>query len=228
LVLGCWFLVALRRGTGSRDELPARRANRPTRDLGIGIIGRTAKADQLRFEKAEFSIAVAEAGGIDVVMTQQLKVKIAKGGGLLEHGVPLVTKAAAGDDGGQIVAGVIGRVPEIASDHNGCVVEQATVALRNLIQIEEELVEMLEEVDLDTTEVGDHVRLPSVMRESVPTAGGAGYLDGPIDPVHGEGDDPGGVGLEGKLGQFEQVLDLGIDRKLLFQGFIPGRRSGRV
>ena len=130
-------------------------------------------------------------------------------GGLLENGVPLVTKAATGDDGGQVVAGVIGGVSETAADYHGGVVEQGAVAFPDLIEIGEKLIEVLEKVDLDATEVGDLVGLSAVVRKRVPTTGGAGHLDGPIDPVHRESDDPGGVGLEGELGQFEQVLHLG-------------------
>ena len=62
----------------------------------------------------------------------------------------------------------------------------------------------------------------------MPAAGGSGHLDGPIDPIHGEGDDSGRVRLESKFRQFEQVSNLCGEHKILIvtQGFRNLRLTG--
>ena len=106
------------------------------------------------------------------MVTQQVEVEIAEVGGLLQDGVSLVLIAAAGDDGGQVVAGVIGSVSEIAADHHGGVIEKGAVSFGNLVEVEEKLVQMLENVDLDAAEVGELVSLATVVGKGVPAAGG--------------------------------------------------------
>ena len=56
----------------------------------------------------------------------------------------------------------------------------------------------------------------------MPASGGPGYRDGSVNPVHGQGDDPGGVGPESELGELEEIADLGRERELrvFAEGFL--------
>ena len=135
--------------------------------------------------------------GIDVVVVQEFEEEVAKMGGLIEDGMGMVLVAASSDDRWEIVAGVVGGVAEVAADEDGGVVKECAVAFRDLIEVGEELIEVFEQVDLDATEFFQGVFLAAVMGKGVPTAGGAGDFDCTIDPVEREGEDAGGVGLEG-------------------------------
>ena len=99
------------------------------KDFGSGIIEKTSGGKRLRFKKIELRIAIAKGGDVDVVLTQQFEVDIAKVGGLPENGVALVTKAASGDDGGQVVAGVVGGISEVAANHDGGVIEHVLAGI---------------------------------------------------------------------------------------------------
>ena len=56
----------------------------------------------------------------------------------------------------------------------------------------------------------------------MPASGGPGYRYSSVDPVHGQGDDPGGVGPESELGELEEIADLGRERELrvFAEGFL--------
>ncbi len=87
---------------------------------------------------------------------------------------------------------------------------------------------MLEDVDLDATQLGDLVRLAAMVGQGMPTTGGARHLDGPVDPVHGKGDAPVRIGPESKFGQLEEVPDLGREGELrvFAEGFLDLRLLG--
>ena len=140
---------------------------------------------------------------IDVVVVQEFEEKVAEVGGLIEDGMGLVFVAAACDYRGKVVAGVVGGVAKVAADEDSGVVKERTVAFGNLIEVGEELVEVFEQVNLDEAELFQGVFLAAVMGKGVPTASGTGDFDRTVDPVEREGEDAGGVGLKGELGEFE-------------------------
>ena len=54
-----------------------------------------------------------------------------------------------------------------------------------------------------------------MMGKRMPTAYGTRYFYGTINPIHGNGDHPGRICLKGKLGQFEEIVNLGRKNILL-------------
>ena len=61
----------------------------------------------------------------------------------------------------------------------------------------------------------DRIRLAAVVRQGMPTTGGSGHLDSPVDPVHGKGDHPGGICAEGELRQLQEIFDFGGEFEFL-------------
>ena len=92
-------------------------------------------------------------------------------------------------------------------------VEQGAVTFLDLIHFEKKAVEVFESVDLDLAQAFDFFGLATMMRERMPASGGPGHRNGSVDPVHGEGDDPGGVGPESEFGELEEIVDLGRERE---------------
>ena len=146
---------------------------------------------QSPLKQAHIPFAATKATNVNIVLVEQLKVEIAERSLFLKDSMGLVPIPATGHNHGQVVAGVIGGVAKVATHDHGRVVEQGSALFLDLIHFEKELVQVLEGVNLDETQPSDHVRLASMVGQCMPAAGSARYLDGPVDPVHGESDDTG-------------------------------------
>lgn len=116
--------------------------------------------------------------------------------------------AAASDNCGKVVAGVIGRIAEVAADDDGCVIKQRAVALFDFIECGEELVQVFHDVNFDSAEFLQHVRFAAVMRKRVPAPRRARDFDGSVNPVERQRDDSGRIRLKREPGEFQQVADL--------------------
>ena len=169
----------------------------------------------LSLKQAHVPFAAAKAANVDVVLVQQLQVEVAKGTLFLKDSMGLMFISAPGHDYGQVVTGMIGRVAKVTPQYHGGVVEQSSFPFLDLIHFKKEPVIVPEGIDLDATQLGDLVRLAAMVGQGMPTTGGVRHLDGPVDPVHGEGNDAGRVSPESQFRQFEQVPNLGGEHKLL-------------
>ena len=85
-------------------------------------------------EQAQVLFAASEAADVDVVLVQKLKVEIAQWRRLLQNLVCLMPIAAAGDEGRQVVVGVVGGIAEIAADDDRCVIEEGPALFGDQVQ----------------------------------------------------------------------------------------------
>ena len=92
-------------------------------------------AEVSALEQFQILLPATELTEIDVEFVQQFEIEVAKGCWLFEDRLTLVAIAATGDDGGQIVASMVGRIAKVAPDDNSGVVQQGAAAFFDLIEI---------------------------------------------------------------------------------------------
>ena len=74
-------------------------------------------------EQRHRPLTATKATLINVELVQEFKVEITKRRRFLQDGVRAMSVAAAYDDSGQIIAGVIGRITEVAADDDCRVIQ---------------------------------------------------------------------------------------------------------
>ena len=86
-------------------------------------------------KQSHILFTTAEFADVDVVLMQQFQMQVAKWSRLFQYPMRLVSITAPGHDGGQVVAGVVGGISEVAADDHRGVIKQGAVTFLDLIQV---------------------------------------------------------------------------------------------
>ena len=164
------------------------------------------RSGSLQIETAERAGGAAKLIGFDAEMLEHADVEIAERWRAvgIEGEVLSVTEAAAGKKGGQILGGVTAAIAEVAAEEDGGAVEQASAGVFGLTEFCQQATQGLERFGFDDLELRQFRGVFAMMRKVVVAESDA--FDGWGEGVAGQhdGDEPGGVGLEGEVAEIKE------------------------
>ena len=102
---------------------------------------------------------------------------------MVQNLMPLVSIATPGHNDGQVVAYVVGRIAEVTPHDYRRMIKQGSVSLGNLVHVEKKLIEVHQNIDLDTTQAREYIGITAVVRKRMPATCSARNFNGTVDPV---------------------------------------------